>query len=314
MTWISRFDKLSPVSSLPDPNLSALIRLLADDHPDVVNTVRSKLLDLGDQAIPFLKEAAESHQAPKIRLECRALLEKIRVTQVSRQWEELSGLPDDRLDLEEGAFLLSSVTYPDFDAGLYRRRLDELADQIRPHLKSSAKPKDRLSAMNRYLFQGEKFRGNWSDYFDPENSYLNRVIDRKLGIPISLSVLYLLIGKRLGIPISGAGIPGHFMVKYQEGRTEFYVDVFNEGRFLTRPECVQFIVEAGHPYQLAFLEGLGSREILGRMLRNLILIYLDRQEHGMEKTLTRFLEILYPSLETDQPEGPEDLSEGEASG
>jgi len=121
------------------------------------------------------------------------------------------------------------------------------------------------------------------------------VLDRKLGIPISLAVLYLLIAKRLEIPIQGAGIPGHFMVKYKDERTELFVDPFNEGRFLSRPECVLFIVEAGYPYQADFLEGVGSREILARMLRNLILIYVDRQEQTLEQTLTRFLDALYPS-------------------
>ncbi|MBI3332776.1 MAG: hypothetical protein HYZ93_01645 [Candidatus Omnitrophica bacterium] len=177
---------------------------------------------------------------------------------------------------------------------LYRRRLDDLADRIRPRLKSIKDPKRQLSAVNRLLFQDERFRGNWVDYFDPQNSYLNRVLDRKLGIPISLSVLYLLIGRRLKIPIHGAGIPGHFMVKYQDERTELFVDTFNEGRFLSRPQCVQFIVEAGYPYQAEFLEGIGPRDILARMIRNLLLIYVDRHEQTLERTLTWFLEALYP--------------------
>jgi len=98
------------------------------------------------------------------------------------------------------------------------------------------------------------------------------------------------------------------MVKYKDEKTEVYVDTFNEGRFLTRPECIQFIVEGGYPYQASFLEGLGPREILARMLRNLILIYVDRQELRLERALTRFLDILYPSF------GNEGSSEGDEEG
>ena len=159
--------------------------------------------------------------------------------------------------------------------------------------------------MNRVLFRDERFRGNWNDYFDPQNSYLNRVIDRKLGIPISLSVIYLLVAHLVGIPVRGVGVPGHFMLKYQGSDGEVFIDAFNEGRFLTRAECVQFVVEAGYPYQPEFLEGLGSRDILARMLRNLILIYVDRHEPTLEKTLSRFLDFLYAGREPEPPGRPE---------
>ena len=164
--------------------------------------------------------------------------------------------------------------------------------------------------MNRTLFRKERFRGNWDNYFDPQNSYLNCVLDRRLGIPISLSVLYLLVARRLKIPVQGVGIPGHFMLKYLDQETELYVDPFNDGRFMSRAECIQSIVEAGYPYQADFMEGVGPREILARMLRNLILIYVDRQEITLERILTRFLNLLYPaqSIEIEEDES----SEGES--
>lgn len=294
----------------PDPNLAALIKLLSDDHPAIVDAARKKLLELGAPALAVLKRAANSDPDPKIRVGSRQILEQVRMEKISREWAKAAAVPDDKLDLETNAFLLARIPYPDLDPALYRRRLDELAEQIRPALKPSAAPQELLRVINRILFKKERFRGNWDNYFDPQNSYLNCVLDRRLGIPISLSVLYLLVAWRLKIPVQGVGIPGHFMLKYAEQGTELYVDPFNEGRFLTRAECIQFIVEAGYPYQADFMEGVGSREILARMLRNLILIYVDRQEVALERILTYFLNSLYPEQSGEATENFSDEEPG----
>ena len=288
----------------PDANLLALIKLLADDHPEVVEAARAKLVEMGARVVPFLEQAAASDPDSKVRVEARGVLERIRLEGVTREWKESSSQSDKSLDLETGVFLLARVRYPELEVVPCRNQLDEMARQIRLKLRPGTRLAERLVAVNRYLFEGQGFRGNWDDYFDPQNSYLNRVLERKLGIPISLSVLYLLVAQRLKLPLKGVGIPGHFMVKAEDGGTEIYIDPFNGGRFLSRPECVQFIVEAGYPYQPEFLEGVRSREVLARMLRNLVLIYVDRHEETLEKAMTRFLDLLYPGRPSGaKPEG-----------
>jgi len=293
-------DKPSPT---PESSLAALVNLLADDHVEVVEAARAKLVELGEKAISFLENSSASHEDPKVRVEAKGVLEMIRLVGVSRTWEAAMLPMTVEPDLESSAFLMAKVCYPDLDPKPYQKRLDVLAERIRPRLKESAGMVEKLTAMNRVLFQDERFRGNWNDYFDPQNSYLNRVLDRKLGIPISLCVLYLLIARRLELKIDGVGIPGHFMLKCKEGDKEFYIDPFNEGRFLKRAECIQFVVEAGYPYQAEFLEGVGVREILARMLRNLILIYLDRHEPTLEKTLTRLLDLMYEERDEEKEGG-----------
>jgi len=280
--------------STSDASLAALIKLLADDHTEVVEAARAKLVELGERAVPVLQEAADRHTDHKVRIEARGVLERIRLANMREEWQQVADIADERLNLEEGALLMARVSYPDLDPKVYQQRLDELAKRMQPKLKALSSFPGRLRAMSRFLFREQGFKGDWNDYFNPQNSYLNCVLDRKLGIPISLSVLYMLLAWRLKIPVQGVGIPGHFMVKYQDAKTELYVDTFNEGRFLSRPECIQFIVEAGYPYQREFLEGVTSREILGRMLRNLILIYVERREEILGRTLTRFLDVLYP--------------------
>ena len=294
---------MSPERSKPSPesNIRALVKLLADDHAEVVEVARAKLVEAGPLAIPLLEEAAKSHEDPKVRVEAQGVLERIRLESVGRDWETIIAQPDEKIDLEQGALLMAKVCYPEMDAKACRKKLDELAEKVRPKVAAVERPREQLKTLSRFLFDDERFRGNWEDYFDPQNSYLNRVLERKLGIPISLSVLYLLIAKRLKLPVFGVGIPGHFMVKYEDQRSEVYVDTFNGGRFLSRPECVQFMVEAGYPYQPEFMEGVTPREILARMLRNLILIYVDRHETTLEKTLTRFMDLLYKD-QKDKPE------------
>lgn len=287
----------------PDSQLNALVELLADDHPDVVEAARAKLIESAERAAPLLRHAAAAHKDPKVRVEAQGVLERIRLAGLEKEWQRTTQRPDEEVDLEQSTFLLAKIPYPDVDARTYQRRLDDLAGRIRPKMKSLTKTKEQLVALNETLFGDEKFRGNWDDYFDPQNSYLNCVLDRKLGIPISLSVLYLLIAQRLKIPVEGVGIPGHFMVKYEDDQTELYVDTFNSGRFLTRAECIQFMVEAGYPYQPEFLEKVGPRDILARMLRNLILIYADRHEETLGRTLTHLLDLLYEEGGPDEGKG-----------
>ncbi len=277
----------------PEANILALVKLLADDHAEVVEAARAKLVELGSPAIPLLEEAVRSNEDSKVRVEAQGVLERIRLEKIRKDWESATNLPDEKIDLEQGALLLAKVCYPEMDAKACHDQLDKLAEKVRPKVTGLEKPREQLKTLSRFLFEDERFRGNWEDYFDPQNSYLNKVLERKLGIPISLSVLYLLIAKRLKLPVAGVGIPGHFMIKYEDPKSEVYVDTFNGGRFLSRPECVQFMVEAGYPYQPEFMEGVGPREILARMLRNLILIYVDRHEPTLEKTLTRFMDLLY---------------------
>ncbi len=285
----------------PKPNLTALIKLLADDHLEVVEAARAKLVELGEEGIPLLKETLASHEDPKVKAEIQTVLDRIRQAGILKEWEKTSVQPDESLDLEQGVFLLARLRYPSLDVEPYRRKLDEMARQIRPLLRAATRPKERLHVVSRFLFEGQGFRGNWDDYFDPENSYLNRVLDRKLGIPISLSVIYLLIAQRLKLSVYGVGIPGRFMVKYNDSRNEVYIDPFNGGLFLSRPECVQFMVEAGYPYQTEFLRQIRARDVLARMIRNLILIYVDRKDEEMEKTLIRCLDVLY----NDRRDGPD---------
>ena len=119
----------------------------------------------------------------------------------------------DQFDLAQASLMLAQDVYPDIDVPAYLRRLDDIATAIRPRLASDAFAEQKVLALNHYLFNELRFNGNIDDYYDPSNSYLNEVIERRTGIPITLSIVYLEVARRLGLNLKGVSFPGHFLVK-----------------------------------------------------------------------------------------------------
>jgi regulator of sirC expression with transglutaminase-like and TPR domain len=178
--------------------------------------------------------------------------------------------PDAQIDLGEAALWIAAEAYPDLDVSAYLLRLDALAAEARPCVERATSERARVDALNDYLFEEQGFEGNREHYEDPRNSYLNQVLDRRTGIPISLSLLWIEVGRRLDLPVHGVGFPGHFLAKYQ-GADQIVVDPFF-GRVLSSEDCVERLRQASGervPFDPKLLEATGSREILARMLRNL---------------------------------------------
>jgi regulator of sirC expression with transglutaminase-like and TPR domain len=175
--------------------------------------------------------------------------------------------------------------------------LDELAEDVKLISQNIRAPNRLLECVNTCLFDDYGFRGNHADYYNPENSYLDQVIEKKLGIPLSLSIIYIEVAKRAGIPVVGVGIPGHFMVKIEGLGRDIFADPFNLGRLHSRTSCNELVSTLmGRPIQLpekAF-EAASERTMIVRLLMNLRTIYLsgDRLRLGME-TCERLL-LLQP--------------------
>jgi regulator of sirC expression with transglutaminase-like and TPR domain len=181
-------------------------------------------------------------------------------------------------DIFEGAMRIARVEYPRLDAARYRERLEEFARQGGETV--TGRGRRAIGQLNTFFFETLGFHGNADDYYDPRNSYLNEVIDRRTGIPITLSTVYCEIARRLGIPAFGVGFPGHFLVKGLAGRSEVIVDCFS-GRVLTRDDCRELLdsMQAGPlPLSDEMFAIASPRDILSRMLNNLRRIHADRRE------------------------------------
>ena len=194
--------------------------------------------------------------------------------------------------LEDGVFLLARFAYPDVDVAACAKVLDDMALEMALRIYSKDDPEAVIKKINDFLFKECGFAGNKENYYDPDNSFIHRVLERKAGIPISLSCLYVLLSRRLHLPIYGVGMPGHFLVKYESENAEIYVDPFNKGKMMTRLDCMRYLLGAGYGFQESFLTRCKSRDILKRMINNLIMIYDQQGMMDHEKQLVRYFEIL----------------------
>jgi regulator of sirC expression with transglutaminase-like and TPR domain len=275
---------------IPESQIRALIRLLADEDEKIVQTISDKLIDIGPSAVPLLQEA--EIEQPEMAERIASVLEEIRGGKLEDELVHLVALSDDHVDLEQGAFLIARYAYPSLDVSTYTRLLDLMAQEVQDRIGPRASGEETVKTLNRYLFTEQGFKGNTKNYYEVENSYLNRVIDRRTGIPISLSIVYLLIGKRLRLPVHGIGMPGHFLVKYESDRYKIFVDCFNGGALLTEKNCQRFLTEAGYGFDEKYLQQSPVRAILSRMTKNLLAIYAKFDDPLKKSRLSKFVEIL----------------------
>jgi regulator of sirC expression with transglutaminase-like and TPR domain len=184
---------------------------------------------------------------------------------------------DSQINLANAALLFSEYLTEDFDRSIYLTLLDDIAASIRPSLQAAGSDQERIEILNQYLFEDLKFAGNSANYYAPHNSFLNKVLDMRTGIPISLSAIYLEIGWRLELPLWGIGLPRHFIVGYGPTTAPVYVDVFNQGRTLSEDECLavsQTPISDRMAFRQEFLKPATKKAILFRMLLNLKHIYV----------------------------------------
>jgi regulator of sirC expression with transglutaminase-like and TPR domain len=210
--------------------------------------------------------------------------------------------PENRLDLARAALLIASEAYPGLDILRYVAKLEVMAAAVRPTVTTTDDPTLKIESLNAYLFEERGFRGNAEDYYDPRNSFLNDVVDRRLGIPITLSIIYMEVGRRVGMPLQGVGMPGHFIMKYADPGGDIYIDPFNKGRMLSRQACEELIQQLyGEPvpFQEAFLAPVSKKQILARMLMNLKAIYVHTKDYLKALSVVERLLIIQPDVEQE---------------
>jgi len=209
-------------------------------------------------------------------------------------FQKAISFPDEEIDLAYAALCLAQSDEPELDAQMYLDRLDRLAAEISDRLPPENYPLRILRTINQYLYEELEFRGNITDYYDPRNSFLNYVLDRRTGIPITLALVYLEVAKRLSFPMEGIGLPGHFLVRPQIEEMEVYVDAFHQGEILFLQDCEERLQQIyGKPILLQpeHLAAVSNSQFLARMLNNLKAIYISQND--LRKALGAIEGILY---------------------
>ncbi|RMH35507.1 MAG: hypothetical protein D6690_08765 [Nitrospirae bacterium] len=281
------------MSTTNETRIRALMYLLSDPDERIAQIVHDQLVQIGSSALSYLQ--CMGQQRPELALRLNAVKEAICFRQLLQEFQDICHSPSQPLDLEAGAFLIARTAYPDLDPQPYIHMLDDMAEDLRARHVGESSIEESLLTINRYLFDEQGFVGNREDYYDPDNSFLHRVIDRRKGIPISLSVLYLLVGVRLRLPLAGVSLPGHFMLTVKDHQPAIFIDCFNNGQFLTEEDCALFLNEAGIAFRPRFLRHSSHDQILARMLRNLIGIYQSRHERSCVRRFQALMTIIDPT-------------------
>jgi regulator of sirC expression with transglutaminase-like and TPR domain len=206
--------------------------------------------------------------------------------------------PEHQIDLGRAALTMAGCDCPGLDVDGYLEKIDRIAGAVKRRAGDDADVYRIIAALNYVLFRELGFRGNREDYFDARNSFLNEVIDRKVGIPISLSVLYIEVARRVGLRFDGVGFPGHFLVKVRASGDEIIIDPFNAGEIKSREnldELLYSLYGGRLVFKAEFLESVTKKQLLTRMLTNLKAIYWKEGDLAKSLSVVERLLILDPA-------------------
>ena len=212
--------------------------------------------------------------------------------------EAVSGNDED-ISLGEAAMYIAGEQYPDLQVSSSLATIDALAEEADQYVGSRDEPARCLHRLSEYLYQVKGFQGNRDDYYNPDNSFLNRVLERKLGIPITLSIVYIAVGQKLGLVLEGIGLPGHFLLRHGPPEWELYVDPFEQGRLISKTGCediVNNLFEGSSHFRDEFLAPYTKKQILVRLLTNLRGIYINQHDYGRAIAAADRIDIIGPGI------------------
>lgn len=265
---------------------TALAALLDDPAPAVRQALLAHFTRLGDEAGVFLHELVRGGD---IRLvpHARWFLRELKFADPVAEFRGF--IQSLNYELETGIILLSRTVNPDLDVAAVSAQLDAFAARARKLLPKASTLRAQCRVLNRVLFEEFGLRGNAEHYTDPRNSLIDDVLTRRLGIPISLSIVYLLVAERIGLELESVGTPGHFLIGAYEPEGPFFIDAFNGGQLLTPEDVFERIRAAQHEPQLADLAPTPVREVLCRVCRNLANHYAAAEDPVHAQLFTEFV-------------------------
>ncbi len=263
--------------------LNHLINLWDDESPGMRKILREELLKHGMEIV-LQQDSYLQFLGGEERRRFQELLKELHFDLVLAAFSQILNHSLDEIDLEKSMLVISYWDRPEIPGQTLRGLLDKLADEVSREMPGRGHPLSFIDHINRVLFQTYHFRGNSADYYNPDNSYLHKVLETGLGIPISLSIIYMLVCKRLNFPVYGVCMPAHFIVKFDNGEDEIFFDPFYGGKVYSRQNCLEYLqgVKAENPDEI--LKGCSTLDIVKRVLRNLHLNYASHTPEPLKIT------------------------------
>ena len=253
-----------------EETVKTLLQSISSPQPSKRLEAKQLILALGEEIMDILDEFS-GHNESGIRKSAARAFGWIHQQNILELWRDYR-VSTQRHSIEFGALLIAQAEYPSLDTEKISRELDSMAAELRRRVVGISDPVDFVHALNEHFFCELGFSGNTDDYYEPRNSFLPDILERRTGIPITLSMIYLALAERAGLKLHGIGMPGHFMVRLAED-ADFFIDVFHGGQFLTRQDCTDMMRSFRIAYSPQFLSPISPKDIYIRMLRNLIAIY-----------------------------------------
>jgi len=279
------------LDALPEKQRTALISLLADEDPAIYHLIRGKLLAYGPTACEWLRPHTLSSD-PRMRRRALEIVNHHARRIADERFLEFCQHNGEDLNLEEAAGLLAATKYPEANRDAYSALFDAWSGVLRDRMNPRASAEETLSAVNRFLFEDLGFSGDDHYSYEPERCYTNRIVDKRAGNPIGLCAIYLFIARRLRLPVTGIGLPGHFICRYQSSKAEIYIDCFRKGIFLTKADCIKYLLHANYGLAEGHLSPISPRRILLRMCKNLVTTHGHLEETDEAARIHRYVTAL----------------------
>jgi regulator of sirC expression with transglutaminase-like and TPR domain len=276
---------------MKNTEIKALISLLDDDDVEVADIVENQIRSLGNSVIPYLEDRwEESSLSPFSQKKIEDLIHDLQYTSVVERLQDWKNNFED--DLLRGMWVISTYLYPELSLDKMRQELEQIYYEVWLEIRDNMHPMDQIKTLNSVIFGKLRFGSNTKHFHSASNSMLNVVLETKKGNPISLCVIYMLIGQKLNLPLYGVNLPNLFILTFKNDATQFYINVFNKGLVFSKIDIDNYISQLNLSTNNIFYQPCQHIDIIRRVLRNLMLAYEKVGEDDRIKEVERLLKMM----------------------
>ena len=273
--------------------IESLMFLLEDPDPFVQEQVQLRFMELGGRAVPLLDQIRVQTKDKEEKKRAKEVLHKLTFSTLKGDFAELllEGIGN-RAQLERAVITLARFGHPTLRESEYVKILDHFADMIRPSLRYKRSEREKMRILMKFIFEDLNFRGDNKDYHNPANGFIDQVIERRKGLPISLSLVAMFIARRLQLPVFGVNMPIHFMLAFVGEKEEQLIDPYDQGAEVSYDQCYFFLKKNNVTPKPEHFKMASDIDILARCIRNLMHSYERNEEHDQVQELKSLLGLV----------------------